>query len=404
MVFRRRAAAVGALAILGCGHPAPPAAPAPAAAPAPTAPPSPASACLIGTSGVGSRDTLTVIVPQSDSATVASANDFDTLIRLDCEGRPIPGLASSWTHDSSGAVWTFVLPGSAAPGALDVASAWNSSDSASAVLEVSGVKEAVPADDGKLVVTLEHPAESVPSIFADRSLGLPHGAASPTIVVRATDGRDPRDLLDTSPDVLVTGDPNVLDYASKRPGSVLAPLPWDRVYVLLLAPEGRPPSALIPADSSAFREELARDAVRSEARAAEPPYWWSDLSGCSDSTLRVPIETGGTSQVTIGYPASDPVARALAERIVGLGDSSWFARGLATHDFETALRGGGMDAYILPLPRRSLVPCRDASWPAGAALVPLVETRRTAILRKDGPALVVGGDGSLRPDTPSGSP
>lgn len=118
----------------------------------------------------------------------------------------------------------------------------------------------------------------------------------------------------------------------------------------------------------------------------------------------MPVETGGTSQVTIGYPAADPVARALAERIVGLGDSSWFARGLAAHDFETALEGGAMDAYILPLPRRSLVPCRDASWPAGATLVPLVETRRTAILRKDGPALVVGGDGTLRPDTFPGGP
>ena len=379
-------------------------APTPTAAPEPVAPPSPASACLIGTSGVGSRDTLTVVVQQSDSASIAAANEYDTLIRLDCEGRPIPGLASSWTHDTSGAVWTFVLPDSTAPGAIDMASAWNSSDSASAVLEVSGVREAVPADNNRLVVTLEHATESVPSIFADRSLGLPHTGAAPSIVVRTTDGRDPRDLLDQSPDVLVTGDPNVLDYASKRPGAVLAPLPWDRVYVLLLAPEGLPPSELMPADSAAFREGLARDAVRSEARAAKPPYWWSDLSGCSDSTLRVPIETGGTSQVTIGYPASDPVARALAERIVGLGDSSWFARGLATHDFETALRGGAMDAYILGLPRRSLVPCRDAFWPAGATLVPLVETRRTAVLKKDGPALVVGGDGSLRPDNRPGSP
>ncbi len=63
-----------------------------------------------------------------------------------------------------------------------------------------------------------------------------------------------------------------------------------------------------------------------------------------------------------------------------------------------------MDAYILSLPIRSLVPCRDAMWPDGATLVPLVETRRTAILRKDGPALVVGGDGSFRPDVRSGGP
>lgn len=235
-----------ALAILlssGCGHPAPPA---PEPAPAPVAAPSPAGACLLGTSGVAARDTLTVVVSQSDSAPIAAANNFDTLIRLDCEGRAIPGLASRWTRDSSGTVWTFVLPDSTAPGALDIASAWNSSDSASAVLEVSGVKEAVPAEHGRLVVTLERPSESVPSIFADRSLGLHHPGTTPSILVSTTDGRDPRDLLDKSPDVLVTRDPAILDYASKLPGTVLTPLPWDRVYVLLLAPEGRPRNSSSP--------------------------------------------------------------------------------------------------------------------------------------------------------------
>ena len=334
---------------------------------------------------------------------MASANEFDTLIRLDCEGRPIPGLASSWTHNIDGTTWTFLLPDSSAPGAMDVASAWNSSDTASAVLELSGVNEAVP-DSGKLVIRLDHPSESVPVIFADHELGVRRGPSGRRVIVQSTDGRDVRDLVDRAPDVLVTDDPNVLDYASKRPGTTVAPLPWDRVYVLLMAPEGRPPRELITSDSTTFREQLARDAVRSEARPAKPPYWWSDLRGCSDSSARGPVETGATSQVTIGYLASDVAARSLAERIVALGDSSWFARGLAAHDLESALRGGAMDAYILSLPIRSLVPCRDAMWPAGATLVPLIETRRTAVLRKDGPALVVGGDGSFRPDVTPGGP
>ena len=384
--------------ILGCGHPAPA-----HVTPEPPAPPSPSSACLLGTSGVPAPDTLTVVVPQSDSASVAAANEFDTLIRLDCEGRAVPGLASSWTRDSTGSIWTFVLPDSQAPGAIDVASAWNSSDTASVILSLSGVKDAVP-DGRRLVIRLEQPAESVPVIFADHELGVRRHIPSRTIVVRSTDGRDVRDLVDRSPDVLVTEDPDVLDYASKRPGTVLTPLPWDRVYVLLLAPEGRPPRELITSDSTTFRAQLARDAVRSEARPAQPPYWWSDLRGCADSGTRVPMETGASSQVSIGYPAGDAAARALAERIVALGDSSWFARGLAAHDFQTALLGGAMDAYILPLPIRSLVPCRDAMWPAGAVLVPLVETRHTAILRTNGPALVVGGDGSLRPDATPGGP
>ena len=271
---------------------------------------------------------------------VAAANNFDTLIRLDCEGRPIPGLASSWTRDSTGSVWTFVLPDSTAPGALDLASAWNSSDSASAVLEVSGVKEAVPDDERQLVVTLEHPSGVGPVIFADHSLGL---RASRRHAVdrgpahrrarRARSGRSSRPTC-SSPAI-----PTVLDYASKRPGTVLTPLPWDRVYVLLHGARG---SAAAPSSSPRTRPPSGRSspATRcpSEARPAKPPYWWSDLASCSDSATRVPMETGATSQVTIGYLASDPAARALAERIVALGDSSWFARGLATHDFETALK------------------------------------------------------------------
>lgn len=384
------------LALSACGHGTP------SVAPAPPAPPSPASACLIGTTGVAPRDTITVVVSQQDSAAVASANAYDTLIRLDCTGRPIPGLASSWSHDTSGRVWTFLLSDSSAPSAPDVASAWNASDSATASLRMSGVTQAAPDGLRKLVVTLQQPSSGVPLIFADRALGLRRRTGVLPIIVHTSDGRDVRDLVDRAPDVLVTGDPQVLDYASKQPGSVLAPLPWDRVYVLLMAPEGRPPTELITSDSTAFRTQLAQDAVPAEARPARPPYWWSDLSSCADTSDRGPVETGATSQVTIGYLASDVAARSLAERIVALGDSSWFARGLAAHDLETALAGSAMDAYILSLPIRSLAPCRDAEWPQGATLVPLVETRRTAILRKNGPALVVGGDGTLRPDTSGG--
>ena len=383
--------------VLGCGHPGPP-----HVVPEPI-PPGPSSACLLGTPGVPAPDTITVVVADSDSAAAAAANDFDTLIRLDCEGRPMPGLASSWSRDSTGTNWTFVFPDSQVPGAGDVASAWKSGETALALLSQSGVREAVP-DGQRLVIRLEQPAKSVPVIFADHALGVRHHPSPPTIVVHSTEGRDVRDLVDQSPDVLVTEDPDVLDYASRRPGTTLTPLAWDRVYVLLLAPDGRPPRELITSDSTTFRMQLARDAVRSEARPAQPPYWWSGLHGCAASATRVAVQVRPGAEVPIGYPAGDAAARSLAERIVALGDGSWFARGLAAHEFETSLRVGAMNAYILPLPIRPLVPCRETTWPAGAILVPLVETRRTAILRQNGPALVVGGDGSVRPGVAPGRP
>jgi hypothetical protein len=53
---------------------------------------------------------------------------------------------------------------------------------------------------------------------------------------------------------------------------------------------------------------------------------------------------------------------------------------------------------VLGLPGQSLVPCREsAAWPPRAMVVPLVDTRPYALLRRGGPALVVEWDGAVRP-------
>jgi hypothetical protein len=47
------------------------------------------------------------------------------------------------------------------------------------------------------------------------------------------------------------------------------------------------------------------------------------------------------------------------------------------------------------------MPCREtASWPAGPAVVPLVDTRASLILRSTAPALTVDYDGTLRAPDP----
>jgi hypothetical protein len=65
--------------------------------------------------------------------------------------------------------------------------------------------------------------------------------------------------------------------------------------------------------------------------------------------------------------------------------------------FETSVRGGTERAYVVGLPRQSLAPCRDASmWPEGARLLPLIDTRAYAIVRKGAPPLTVDWDGTIR--------
>ena len=93
-------------------------------------------------------------------------------------------------------------------------------------------------------------------------------------VVSATETRA-RDLTDAGVDLLVTDSPALATYAASRPDAISIPLGYDRTWVVALPrPEG------LAVDSTvAFRESLARDVVRSDARAAAGPFWWGDVEG-----------------------------------------------------------------------------------------------------------------------------
>jgi hypothetical protein len=73
------------------------------------------------------------------------------------------------------------------------------------------------------------------------------------------------------------------------------------------------------------------------------------------------------------------------------------AVGLDAAEFARAVRRRTERAYVIGLPRQSLAPCRDASiWPRGAPLLPLIDTRAYAIVRKGTPPLTVEWDGTIR--------
>jgi hypothetical protein len=99
------------------------------------------------------------------------------------------------------------------------------------------------------------------------------------------------------------------------------------------------------------------------------------------------------------YPREDAVARALAERVVALLDQPATAtRGVPNRAMAEAIRGGFGRAYVLAVARPALIPCREiAGWPAGSTLIPLIDTRMSAIVRRGVPRLTVDLDGALRP-------
>jgi hypothetical protein len=291
---------------------------------------------------------------------------------------------------------------------MDVVSTWRARPHQ---LKASGIESAGALANGRLVVTMASPQDSVPRIFADPMLGVAHNRgsilgrddrflivrprpASRPVEFRVEPGSNPRDALDGKADVLVSRDPAVVKYASSRAEFKTVPLPWSRTYVLL-----RPSriEAAQVAGAELKGESLAQDAVTADARPAEPPFWWEKLTSCP---LRQPITAPKVpSSSRIVYPVGDPVAQGLAERIVALtGDEAPVsAAALTAAELASAVSAGEERGYVLPVPTRTLAPCRESSgWPVNAAIEPLIETRASAIIRRGSPPLVVDWDGTVR--------
>ena len=103
-------------------------------------------------------------------------------------------------------------------------------------------------------------------------------------------------------------------------------------------------------------------------------------------------------------PAGDRTARDLAARIVAIGAAP--ARSIVGLDgpaLRESIRAAREAAYVVPVPKSPLIPCAEPiPWPADVTIVPLVETRPHAIVRRGAPAMSADWDGTLRlmPEVP----
>ncbi len=286
-------------------------------------------------------------------------------------------------------MWTLTLADAGA-----VAKGWRANPAASA-LDYAGVESVVPVEGRRLVVTFRRAQDSLPTVFADPALGLPRDSAA-AVTFRPIAVADARDAIDRGADIVRSADPTVLDYAGRRPGSVVAPLPWDRTYVLILPAMSPGLGPIIGSDTVAFRAALAGNAVRTEARAAVPPFWWT-TADCQSSAAGHASSPPASSAVL--YSSEDEVARALAARLVAMSDAPGvITRGVDPARLAAALHAGTDLAYVVALSRRALVPCRELSgWPPGASALALIDTRARLVLRDGVPPLEVEYDGAFRP-------
>jgi len=368
--------------------------------PPPATPPS--SACIVAGDSVGPARSITAAFDDpADAARARIAATRLAPVRLDCEDRPLPGLADRWSVDTSVKFWTLELSaGHATPAttserwtAATLAAAWRSDPDADLTLRSVGVESVLPLDDRRLVVGFAVPQRAVPRVFASRTLAVALSDSS-TLMVESPASGDLRDAVDGGVDVVETGNPDLLEYAGSRPGLHLAALPWSRLYFLLLPAGSAGLGDAIPEDTAAFTAALARNAVRTDARAAGPSSWIDSAARCPTSA----VPTRSATSNSVVYPATDGTAREVAERVVALaGPLGLVARPLAADSLSAALLRGDARAFVLSAPRTAAGPCAESSrWPAGGAVVALLETRRHVIVRRGTPRLIVEWDGAVR--------
>jgi hypothetical protein len=387
---------------------------------------------------------------------------YETLVRVDCEGNVVPGLAVSWKRDATGSVWAFEIAAGRtfADGtpidAGAIVAAWERQlTGPSAWPHIAGVQAVgvrsievrfdTPAENAPRALSDQHfairgaptlggkPAESGPFTISVEPAGgdgmpgatilTPRGTPGRGTVLRlaaAPPGFDLRDAIDRGisslgmirVDLLITRDPDLLAYVARRDEVRTVPLPWDRTYVL--AAQSTPDSSAsrlppLRMPSPASRGSLARDAVKSDARGAEPPYWWQQDSACIIAAPRIE-----SPRRVVAYRAGDAIAKELAERIVALASSperpDWIPGTLAggsrpslrvvafaPDSFDDAIASGRVIAAVVAYPREQPTGCAFAPHRMpNAAEIPLVDSRAHVIVRRRGISFSIEGDGSIR--------
>ena len=267
--------------------------------------------------------------------------------------------------------------------------------------------------DGRITITMV-PAASASS--PDAAATTPAGRINTPVRFLVSPRRDARDLLDQGVDLLVTRDPAALAYANTLAQFDAMPLPWLRSYVFVSREKAQSGTL-----TSELRQQLADDAVPGEAQGSS--YDWPQAWGrCANTPAAAgqdqPPRSGRSGAGRIVYDSADAVARALAERIAALtarsADSNSIldvllpqarARALQVAPvrepaLSSALVRGDDAGFIIAVDRTAgcaeIASLRErVPWVTQNGVVPLVDTRLRAVVRRGRSRPAMEWDGSL---------
>ncbi len=418
-------------------------------------------------------------VAHEDAERLVFANLYETLLRVTCEGRLAAGLAESWEALGDGR-WRLRLrqdarlwDGTPVTADLVVRSFRRNAALAAASgrpfggLWLTGSGQQLRAPDPRtLDIALDAPLAELPWLLAHPDLAVaaertgwlwpvgsgpcrlsaatdvpapdlvcrpnPHHPQHPawnSLTFRVWPDRDARDLLERGVDLAVFREQRAADYYAGLDAVHTAPLPWDRLYLLLLPPDG----GVAVGSGAAPRSHEPITPAESEPRVSPflhecrpvPCAWSLEAPSRAESPPRDPDPALFSLQRgQLLHAAADRDARALAERFAALLPGIDLPVAVDEPTLTASLRDGFASGYVLRLEaghagaclglgallarcawlRQDLAAARDACQATdrlsrGGRVVPLVATRarlawRGALgglsLTHDGVPLVAG--------------
>lgn len=346
----------------------------------------PAREAFDGAATFGTEGTIDLVNlhrgPRSPADSLVFAHLYETLVKVTCDGRLVPGLAERWSlrDDMSARIWTLHLraahAGEVSVSPEEVIEAWRSRRSATGSERdprALAIESVAIESDRTVTVRFRDPHPDGPRVLADPYFAVsrsnpdptaiagtgsfpvvhagdptpgdgsvtlvpPVGTGGGTRMLRIVPSDDPRDLIDRGVNVVRTRDRRSIAYAATRRGSHTQPLPADQAYILVaparaVAPSGASPSAgAIDTTSYAavndprwesLRTALSRDVLRTSAPQRTEGWWLTpDVASRCEITItaRAPwtMPRSPTRARRLVFDARDSIGAALARRLVVL--------------------------------------------------------------------------------------
>jgi len=416
-------------------------------------------------------------VPVTAAERTVFANCYETLTRVTCEGVVQPGLAEQWERLDDGRRWRLTLREGAVfwdgtpVTSRNVVQSWSRNGNLALATGLPGPDLwLAPGGRGLVVqsarileIHLGEPQDDLPSLLAHPALAIAtlrqgwlwpvgsgpcrlaadttqpipdlvcrpnlHHPEYPTwasLTFRILPGADDRDLLNDA-DLAVIRNRHAAAYYQEIEGVQSGPLPFDRLYVLLVPPRsGLDTKAAFQANHGTVTPAESRDTRSLDFHGCRPlscPQLHGPTLGLSSPLLDPDPALNALVERRLVFAANDPDALALAERVDAFLEANLELHAAKGLDLGRDLLNGRAAAYVVKLEAQYPTACLTmasllarADWlqqrvsqeiDACAAskelardglVVPLVQTRQRLVWRGPLVGLRLAHDGALLVD------